>query len=148
MSVFDPETFMQSTLTEANSTVVEQVPPGEYTAIIKEAKPRVGSNQASGEQFVVLDVTYSIMDDNLKQKLGREELIVKQGIFLDVTDAGALDMGKGKNVGLGRLREALGKNDGPFRPAELNGAGPLKVSVQQDKKNPEYTRVAAVGRMN
>ncbi|MGH2638967.1 MAG: hypothetical protein ACRDF4_06765, partial [Rhabdochlamydiaceae bacterium] len=30
--------------------------------------------------------------------------------FLELTSSGAIDFGKGKNVGLGRLREALGQN--------------------------------------
>ena len=30
--------------------------------------------------------------------------------MLDLTDSGSMDMGKGRNVGLGRLREALNLN--------------------------------------
>jgi len=41
--------------------------------------------------------------------LGREPK-VRQSLMLDVRADGALEFGKGKNVGLGRVREALGQN--------------------------------------
>jgi hypothetical protein len=40
---------------------------------------------------------------------------VPQDVMLDLTDSGQLDMAKGRNVRLGRLREALDLN-APGRP--------------------------------
>ena len=55
--------------------------------------------------------------------------------------------GSNKNVKLGRLREALGqnKNGQAWSFGMLKGAGPIKVSIEPDKKNPEdYSRVVKV----
>lgn len=145
MSVFDADQFMNTTTEGQLSTKLEPIPAGEYTAIIKEvAKPRKAADS------YVMDVTYLIQDDQLKEKLGREPT-VRQGIFLDLTDSGTLDMSKGKNVSLGRLREALGQNgNGPWNPMMLTGAGPIKVSVTltEDKKSPGdfFSNVAKVGK--
>lgn len=151
MSVFNPETFMDSTITAPNSTKVESVPPGEYRAVIDPEgvkPPKVVTSQKSGDQFVFLEIPWLVDDDQLKEKLGRDKLQVRQTISLDITPEGALDMGKGKNVGLGRLREALGMNEGPFNPRHLAGAGPALVSVQYQRNNPDYTEVSKVGKIS
>ena len=48
---------------------------------------------------------------------------VPQDQMFDLTDTGAFDMGKGRNVGLGRLREALGMNapGEPFSMGAIRG---------------------------
>jgi hypothetical protein len=148
MSVFDPEDFMNSTISEPNATKVESVPPGEYRAVIEEAKPPRVTSGKDGTEYCFMDVVWSIDDDQLKERLGREKLLVRQGLMLDLTADKKLDMGKGKNVGLGRLREALGLNSGPFNPRQLTGAGPALIAVEQQKNNPEYTQVAKVGRIS
>ena len=68
---------------------------------------------------LALDVLWSIDDQNVLTALDRKEVIVKQGIMLDTLANGALDCGKGKNVGLGKLREAVNLN-APGRPFSLN----------------------------
>ncbi len=149
MSVFDPDLFMDSTLTQPNSTKVESIPPGEYRGIIKEAqKPRITTSKDGSKTYVFMDVIWSIDDAQLKEKLGRDILEIRQGIGLDITEDGQVDMGKGKNVALGRLREALGLNDGPFNPRQLTGAGPALISVSWQKGSTEYTQVDKVGRIS
>jgi hypothetical protein len=147
MSVFNPETFMDSTLTAPNATKVEGVPPGEYQAVVDdEIKPPKVVTTKTGETMVFFEVPFNIQDEALKAKLGRDKLQVRHSVRLDIDESGALDMGKGKNVGLGRLREALGMNDGPFIPRALAGKGPVTVSVQYQKGSTEYTEVNKVGR--
>lgn len=110
-STFDPDTFLAQTVTEANDTKIVPCPVGEFTGIIKEYKARqwTAKNDPSN-QGVTLDITWSIDDQGVKEALDRTEVTVRQGIMLDVLDSGGLDLGKGKNVGLGRLREAVGLN--------------------------------------
>ena len=44
-------------------------------------------------------------------------------MFLDMDENGDLELGKGKNVDLGRLREALGQNTGGnWSPSQLVGS--------------------------
>lgn len=63
---------------------------------------------------------------------------VRQTLWLDTTESGGLDFGKGKNVGLGRLREALGQNapGKPWAPGMLvGGVAKVKVSHSIDKRD-------------
>ena len=103
-SVFNPDTFLNTEFTEDFSTARIPVPEGEYTAVIKEIKPRAAKDKA------VLDVIYSIDDPEVAAITGFDSPQVRQSIFLDLTESGSLAMGAGKNIHLGKLREACGQN--------------------------------------
>lgn len=129
---FDVESFLNQTTTEANSTKLEPVPEGEYVGIISKVSARQWQNKTDpSKSGVTLDVTWDVDDGALKEKLGRDKITVRQGVMLDLSDTGGLDTGKGKNVGLGRLREAVGLNDPgrPFAFAMLTGK-PAKIAVK------------------
>ena len=132
MGTFDPTTFLDVTVNESNSTRSTPVPPGEYNAVAGEPKVRFG--EKNGNVWAALDIPWEI-DGNaypaVKEKTGRDQNQVKQGIFLDVTESGGLDTGNGKNVQLGKLREALGLNvpGQPFSIRQIHGRV-AKVSVQ------------------
>lgn len=152
-SMFDPNSFLDMTTTEANSTVSVPVPVGEYVAFIEKVEARPWkSAKDPAKAGMALDVIWNIDDQNVKALLERDKVTVKQGIMLDVTDEGGLDMGKGKNVGLGRLREATGLNDAgrPFGFRMLEGkAAKIAVSHRPDEKNTEviYAEVKAVAKL-
>jgi len=127
---FDAQSFLDSSVSGSNDTVVIPVPVGEYMGIIEKVLPRQWQSKDGTTSGVALDLFWLVEDDNVKQYLGRDTVSCKQGIMLDLTPAGAVDMAKGKNIGLGRLREAVGKNDdGPFSFAMLPGLS-AKISVQ------------------
>lgn len=109
-SVFDPDMFMNQQTDDASSTTYVPVPEGEYQALLKEVKAAV-----VGDSKPVLNVTWAIDDQAVRDETGLPEPTVRQTIWLDLTPQGGLDMGKGKNVSLGKLREALGQNE-PGRP--------------------------------
>ena len=73
----------------------------------------------------------------MKQQLGRDKILVKQGIMLDLDATGQrLDVSKGKNINLGRLREALDMNDAsqPFSFNMLPGnAARARVTHRMDQ---------------
>lgn len=122
--MFNPEQFLDMTVTEANSTQSVPVPPGEYIAIVDSVKVRTwASKEDPSKSGVTLDLTWMIDDYAVKEALGRDKVTVKQGVMLDVSDSGGLDMGKGRNVGLGRLREATNLNTAgqPFAFSMLPG---------------------------
>lgn len=122
--MFDPVSFLQSTTSEQGSTVVEPIPAGEHLSFIEKvsARPWQGKKDPS-QGGIALDVMYNIDSPEVKKKLGREKVTVTQGIMLDLTESGQLDMSKGKNVALNRLRDALGQNvaGAPWSPSMMEG---------------------------
>lgn len=109
-SAFDPQAFLDSSVTEANDTKVIPVPIGEYLGVIDKLAPRQWTSKDGSQSGLALDITWIVEDEDVKQFLGRDTVNVKQGLMLDVLPSGQLDMSKGKNIGLGRLREAVGLN--------------------------------------
>lgn len=108
-SAFDPEMFMNTSTTDANDTQFRPVSEGEYQAAIDTVTPRMAGDKP------VLEVKWAVDSDQAREETGMDKPTVKQTIWLDLTPGGGLDSGKGKNVSLGKLREALGQNS-PGRP--------------------------------
>lgn len=148
-SAFDAERFMNSALDAPNDAVYVVCPAGEYLALIdKVDKPRaIESQKNPGQVSYALDITWNIQDDKVKADLGREKLTCRQTLWLDINDSGSLEMGKGKNIALGQLREALGMNTGKFSFTSLEGAGPARVIVKNStgKDGQEFANVTKVG---
>jgi hypothetical protein len=128
--MFNPDTFLQGTVTEANDTKKIPCPVGEYIAIAEKVEARPWQSKDGTKSGVALDITWTIDDPAVKEVVSRDTVQVRQGIMLDLLDNGFLDMGKGKNIGLGRVREAVGLNapGQPFTPAMIQGR-PAKVTV-------------------
>lgn len=132
MSMFDPNQYLDMQTTESNDTKVVPVPVGEYLAMVSEVKARSWTSKSDPTKSgIALDLQWEIEDTNVKSLLDRDKVTVKQGIMLDMTGSGGLDMGKGKNVGLGRVREATGLNTpgAPFAASMLTGRM-AKVTVK------------------
>lgn len=147
---FDPEAFMASVNTDsALSTITLAVPEGDYRAEVKSVavQPPMISKKTGQLGSPICNVTWSILDEALKAQFERPEVTVRQSIFLDVDAAGNFETGKGKNAGLGRLREALGVNQpgNPFKNLEGRMAL-IKVKQRSDETNPEqkYSEVSKV----
>lgn len=118
--MFDPNQFLDMQVNEASSTMSVPVPVGEYTGMIEEVKPRQWVSKTDpSKSGLALDIVWLVDDYNVKTLLERDKVTVKQGIMIDLTDSGTIDMGKGKNIGLGRLRDALGLNT-PGQPFSFN----------------------------
>lgn len=114
------EDFLNDTVAGSNATSYTPVPKGEYPAMISKVEYRVMDSKVKpGEKNHVIDVTFVIDDATARDVTGLPEPTVRQSIFLDVSSDNKLDMSKGKNVNLGRLREALGMND-PDKPFSFN----------------------------
>lgn len=152
--MFDVNAFLDQTSTEANSTVVIPVPVGEYTAIAESVTPRPWTSKDDPTKSgVTLEVLWSIDDQEVKTLLGREKVTVKQGVMLDLTaDGSGLDYSKGRNVSLGRLREAIGLNTPgqPFAPSMIPGRmAKVRVDHRADKNDPSvlYAEVRAVTKL-
>lgn len=144
MGTFDPATFLDINVTEANDTVSIPVPEGEYTAIAGEPKVRQWNAKDGTKSGLALDIPWEIDAGSypeVKEATGRDKNIVTQGIMLDLNEGGGLDTGKGKNVGLGRLREAVNLNTAgkPFNFRMIQGQV-AKVAI---KHRPFEDRILA-----
>ena len=123
MGTFDPSTFLDAIVIDPNSTTVTPVPEGEYTAIAGEPVIRQWNSRDGTKSGLALDIPWEVDSAAVKAALGRERVVVKQDIMLDINPQGGLDTGKGSNVSLGRLREAVGLNvaGSPFSFRMLQG---------------------------
>lgn len=151
--MFDASQFLDSQFNESNDTVSIPCPVGEYTAMAEKVDCRQWSKKDDPTVTgVTLDIQWKIEDENVKALLGRDSIIVKQGIMLDLNQSGGLDMSKGRNIQLGRLRAALDLNT-PGSPFSFNmiPGRMAKVSVQHeaDRNDPEviYARVKGVAKL-
>lgn len=148
MSNFDPDVFLSSTIDAKLDTRLIPVPADEYTAMLEDIRPRLTQGK-DGTEYLVFDIVWSIDDVQLKTKLGRDKVTCRQSIFLDRTPDGSIDVGKGRNVQLGRLREAVGQNHaGAWAPSMLKGsAARIKVVHEADKNGEIYDKVVAVTKL-
>jgi len=139
--MFNPEDFMNTETTVQNETDYTPMPEGEYPAVISKLDSRMAGSTP------VLDVTWMIDDQAVREQTGMDEPTCRQTIWLDVTESGGLEAGANKNVQLGKLREALGQNDGsPWSPQMLNGQ-PARVIVKHSSPNEQgavYANVVQV----
>lgn len=122
-ATFDPDLFMNQETEDANSTEFTPIPAGEYTAVIDHVDPKVTPKGSP-----LLEVFWKIDAPGVEDA---HEKTVKQAIWLDITSTGGLESGKGKNVALGRLREALGQNKAgqKWNPGMLAG-NVAKINVK------------------
>lgn len=147
MSTFNPDTFLNTEVSSANATAYVPVAEGEFTGSIKKIAPRVLTDGRA-----VLDVTWVVDDETTRQETGMAEPTVRQTIWLDLNESGSLDFGKGRNVGLGRLRDALGQNESgkPWQPGMLvGGVAKIKVTHSIDKRDNEtiQANVASIAKL-
>lgn len=147
---FDPNTFLNTTFEEVNDTKSTPVPAGEYLAISDKVEIKPWASKDGSSSGIKLEIVWDIQDDNVKALLGRDSVKCTQQQMLDLTDTGALDMGKGKNIGLGRIREALDLNVAgqPFSFGMIQGRM-AKVVVSHRTSGEdlyaEIKRIAKVG---
>lgn len=146
---FDPESFIDSAVTGANDTVVAQCPEGTYRAQVGDKMDPPRKVETKRGPAYIFRLNWDILDDTVRAQLERPNVYVSQDLWLDFDETGALDMGKGKNVELGRIREAVGVNDPnvPFKMRDLTGRmATISVAHRADKDNPErkYAEVRRV----
>lgn len=143
MGTFNPDSFLATETDEATESKYLPIPEGDYQALIDD----VSAREAKDSQ--ILDITYEILDEEVKKLMDMDKVTVRQTIFLDIEN-GVLALGGNKNVKLGKLREALKQNTAgkPWSPLMMKGQGPVLVKIVQtpDKDDPEviYSNVSRV----
>jgi len=144
--VFDPVQFADQVITESLDTKLVPIPIGSYQAVAEKFQIRQNAGKKDPTQvYVSLDITWEILDENVKAAINRDKATVTQGILIDI-DNGRLAVGPGKNIGLGKLREALSLNipGEPFSLAMIPGRM-AKVTIMHEPYNGEiYSKVKTV----
>lgn len=153
--MFDADAFLNQTVAGPLSTSVTPCPEGEYKAMIDDGDKWItfsGGTSEKGNVWNKANILFSILDDGVKAALKREKVLVPMNCFLDLTDSGTMDTSEGKNISIGKLRDAAGQmQDSSWMMGKLKGAGPFMVKVSQraDQKDPtikyaEVTRIAKI----
>ena len=148
MTVFNAEQFASATVEAANSTRQIPIQDGEWNAQVSKLTFR-NQKMTDGTERIICDVAWEIQDDQVKSHTKLEKPIARQSLFLDVTEQGALDMSEGKNVQLGRLREAVNQNKAGKRWAfnMLHGMSAVvrtKQATNKDDPDNPFVNVVAV----
>jgi hypothetical protein len=155
--MFDPAAFLNTTVNEPMSTEFLLCPEGEFQAFIDAIDEKCfesiefDSKQRPGEKDTMnkFNPPFIIQDASVKAAMERDKVVVRAQIILDFEPDGTLSTGKGKNVKLGQLREAVNQNQPPWNFSMLSGAGPLMVKVSHRniaKKGEEARFMAEVSR--
>jgi hypothetical protein len=143
--MFDINKMLATTFEDANSTQATPVPEGEYIGRVEKIDFRVITTR-NNEERPILRVSWIPEDGDgrIKEATGRDRSIVSQDIWLDMTPEGNLDMGKGMNVSLGRLREIFHQNT-PGKPWGFNqligNVAKVLVTHRQDDKGNVFAEV-------
>lgn len=145
-SVFDPNTLLSQPVMGAMDTRLIPVPAGTYTAMVKNITARkftYKKGDKEGQSGFSVDLTWAIDDAGVKEATGLDTPTVRQSLMIDLLPTGGWDLGKGKNVALGKLRAALAMNDpsAPFSFELLrNRVAKVEVveRVNDDKNSTSY----------
>jgi len=153
---FDPNAFMQSAA-DPMPTQMNVCPEGEYPFMI-DSDPKsvavknikgVGKESGKPYDFYQMEITCLLADEAVKAKLNRAKVTVRFRVNLDIDGGGKLEQGEGRNVGLGRLRAALGQNTPGWKPQDLLGAGPFIGKVEHTTvKDATYADIVRVGKVS
>ena len=106
MSSFNPDDLLNATSTQPMSTELPPVPEGDYLAMVSKLNIREPKTEG---QSPILENYWKIDDPKNSAAHNRT---VRQSIFLDMApDGKTLKDGPSDNIGLGRVRKALGQNN-------------------------------------
>jgi hypothetical protein len=143
---FNAEEFLNQSVEGSLDTKIDPLPEDDYRAVIDDVDARQG--EKDGRAWTMLIVKWKITDDEKLAAANRDGGMVSQTLMLDLDDSGKLDTSEQKNVRLGKLRDALGQNDGsPWSFGMLQGQSAiLRIGHRPDKNDPEtiYNDVKAV----
>lgn len=157
---FDAKSFMEQKVSAPMDTERARVAEGQYRFMIDAGEGWIEFNsgtiskgERAGQPWVSATIRCLCQDEAVKAELGRDKVVVRKQFFLDLDATGQIATGKGQNVDLGQMREALNQNDAkkPWDFSKLEGAGPFMGEVRHrpNEKNPnepfaEIGRVAKV----
>lgn len=143
MSIFNPEVLMNCVTETQMSTFIPPWPEGEWVVSIAKI-----DFKNPKENMVLMELTLETIDPDVVSVTGIDPSQVRYAVFLDLTPSGMLDDTEGKNIGVGKIREAVGQNVAgvPWSPSLLAGQQfRVKSTQKSDKDNPEIIRTEVKG---
>lgn len=153
MSNFDPNKFLDATISEPSTKRVPLPAGQEYTGTVKDVKMRswVGKKDptqsgAVADVHIEIDVTSNPAAHKALGTAAYDRVVLVDGVMLDTTEAGAIDNSPGKNSKLRRYREALNMNKPGDSFSFRNMIGRLiKVKVKHEPYEGEmYDKIDSV----
>lgn len=139
--MFNAETFLHTESDQALETKRIPIPIDQqdtFAGRITDVKFRQAAGKKDVSQtYTFMDVTWELqVPPNILEAIARDKATVKQSLIVDVNAAGTgLDFAKGKNIQLGRVREAIGQNTPgePWSPTRMmGGAANVKIKHRPD----------------
>lgn len=132
-STFNAEAFLGTATDRTGEVNYFPVPIGEYLGQITKVEGKKITSKTTGVVYTVLEITWEILDDQIKKITELDHPSARQSLFLDMTPEGGLDFGRNRNVQLSRLRDALGQNrkGKAWMPSHLMG-GTARLRVVHD----------------
>lgn len=109
-SVFDVNTFLETTHKGNLDTTYVLPDAGEYTAQITDKIAIRTGTRDDGTAWATIDIQWELLDEALKERLNMHKVLVRQSFFLDLNEHNQLDLGVNRNMRLKRLWEATGVN--------------------------------------
>lgn len=136
MSDFNPQDLLESTIDSALDVQRVKIPEGIWDAVINKVEVSNGLAKKDGKPWFRLDVTWEIINPEVAEITGQDRVLSTQGVMLEVEN-GALAVGAGKNIGLGRLRQATGLNQAgvAFQLIHLQGQSARVVCKHNPSKD-------------
>lgn len=149
MALFDPNTFLDGDIGGVMSTERTLVPINTYSPAyitdIKMAEGTVSKGDNAGKPWARVDFVWNIDSQELRNAMNRAQVRVTQGVMLDLDEHGNLDLGKGRNVQLGKLRKALGINGEANKWREfLNRPATIQIAHEPGMDGSPREKVVAV----
>jgi len=148
---FNKEAFLSAgQKAVANSTFVIQCPTGDWPGVVAKIDAEQAPTTKDPSKLYTRFIAFiEINEPQVVEKTKRSPTTVRHDFFLDTTEDGSgLDMSDGKNIGLGRLREALDLNrPGQSWSFEQFVGRPLIAHVEHESYNGEqYAKVTRVAK--
>ena len=153
--MIDIDALISTSIREKLDTTYPVPPEKEYTANIGEPRDELKEwfrnvKRDDGTVTATINIPFILHDETVRDQLGVRTLTSRLTIWLDTEISGALSTGKGKNISLGQLREALGQKEiTPWNFSMLIGAGPVKVITTNStgKDGKVYSNVSKVAKI-
>ena len=146
--MFDASQFLGTNFNEVLDTKRTPTPVGEYIGQIGtgEKDMELKSGEKDGKPWAQLVLRVYLADPSgaIKAATGSEKPMVIYNPFIDLTESGAFDSSKGKNIRIGKLLEAAGKLKPGWKITDLKGAT-IKVKIgHRTHEGETYDEVQAV----
>lgn len=150
---FDANTFMNQTVDAPGDTEGWLPEEGDYRAmfgdIAEDKSFRSFTSDKNGKDYTVFEPSFALADDPRLVDAPFDPVNVRhKGVFLDFDPtSGQLDMRKGRNIDLNRMRDTVGQNVPGWTFSQLSGAGPVMVHVTHEEDKKSKRKFARVDRV-